>query len=79
MGIDDVFKFDAHVFSALNRFGLCNVQTGLFPTGNTRATVSSSSESRSESAIAINPRNRRNMIGTSKKFIDLRSTSSESA
>jgi hypothetical protein len=54
--------------AALNRFSLCNVQPGLFPTGNRRATVSTPQQTRSESSIAINPRNPRNMVGASKKF-----------
>ena len=54
--------------AALNRYSLCNVQPGLFPTGNRRATVSTPLQSRSESSIAINPRNPRNMVGASKKF-----------
>jgi hypothetical protein len=53
-----------------NRFSLCNVQVGLFPTGNERATTSTAQQSRSESAIAVNPNNPANMVGTSKKFID---------
>ena len=53
-----------------NRLSLCNVQTGLFPGQDQRATWSSSSESRSESVIAINPQNESNMVGASKKFID---------
>lgn len=63
-------KIDAEIFTAFNRFSLCNVQSGLFPTGNKRATVSSPSQSRSESAIVINPKNPNHMIGSSKKFID---------
>lgn len=63
-------RFDAEIFTAFNRFSLCNVQSGLFPTGNRRATFSDPSQSRSESAIAINPKNSNNMIGSSKKFID---------
>ena len=53
-----------------NRLSLCNVQTGLFPGQDQRATWSSSSESRSESVIALNPQNESNMVGASKKFID---------
>lgn len=71
MGNHILTKSDARYFTALsNRYGLCSVQTGLFPTGNTRATVSTPAQSRSESAIAINPRNGDNMVGVSKKFID---------
>ena len=55
----------------LNKFGLVNVQSGLFPLGNVRATTSAPAQSRSESVITVNPRNSRNLIGVSKKFIDL--------
>ncbi len=58
------------VRSRMNRFSLCNVQAGLFPTGNKRATSSSNTQSRSESAIAMNPNDPANMVGASKKFID---------
>lgn len=68
MGIID--RIDTDILTALNKFALCNVHTGLFPTGNKQATVSSPSQSRSESVIAINPKNPKNMIGSSKKFID---------
>ena len=54
----------------MNRFSLCNVQTGLFATGNRRATTSSPAQSRSESAVAMNPLNPDNLVGASKKFID---------
>lgn len=63
-------RVDAEIFTAFNKFSLCNVRSGLFPTGNKRATFSNPSQSRSESAIAINPQNPSNMIGSSKKFID---------
>jgi hypothetical protein len=64
-------KFDpSQIALAANKFSLCSVQTGLFPTGNKRATNSTPSQSRSESCIAINPQNSGNMIGASKKFID---------
>jgi hypothetical protein len=64
-------KFDSsEILRAINKFSLCSVQTGLFPTGNKRATTSNPSQSRSESCIAINPKNPNNMIGSSKKFID---------
>src|SRR4051812_25440657 len=67
----EYLKIDPQLFASLNsRYGLCSVQTGLFKTGNKRATVSSPMQSRSESAIAINPKNANNMIGASKKFID---------
>lgn len=58
------------ITSALNRFSLCSVQNGLFPTGNKQATFSTPLQSRSESCIVINPKNPKNMIGASKKFID---------
>ncbi len=66
-------EFDAirsEILSVFNRYALFNVQSGLFPTGNRRATFSNPVQSRSESVIAINPRNPDNMIGASKKFID---------
>ncbi len=53
-----------------NRFGLCHIETGLFKKGNRQATFSTPTQSRSESVIAINPKNPDNMIGASKKFID---------
>src|SRR5215831_7010845 len=58
------------VFSQLNRFGLWNVEVGLFPSGNVRATTSGPKEARSESCIAINPLKSSHMVGASKKFID---------
>jgi hypothetical protein len=66
----DLSKLDVRALHVLNRFSLCNVQPGLFRTANKRATVSNPSQSRSESVIAINPRDSRNMVGASKKFID---------
>src|ERR1700750_2578039 len=64
-------KYDpSQIILALNQFSLCNVQTGLFPTGNKRATTSSATQSRSESCIAINPKKPNNMIGASQKFIN---------
>jgi hypothetical protein len=62
--------FDPKTAYALNRFSLWNVRPGLFPTGNRRATTSDSRNSRSESCVAINPKNSKNMIGASKRFID---------
>lgn len=59
-----------HQRLSANRIGLCNVQTGLFPGKDERATSSSAMQSRSESAIAVNPQNESNMVGASKKFID---------
>ncbi len=69
MAFGEVFK-DRATASLLNRFSLCNVQVGLFPTRNTQATSSSKMQSRSESCIAVNPKNPANMIGASKKFDD---------
>lgn len=69
-GIEIDAEIFAGFFNNFNKFSLCNVQYGLFPTGNKRATVSNPSQSRSESVIAINPKNPSNMIGSSKKFID---------
>ena len=66
----DLDDADLHRRLTANRFGLCNVQTGLFPGSDRRATSSSSSESRSESVVAVNPQNESNLIGVSKKFID---------
>jgi hypothetical protein len=62
--------YDAEILKAFNKFSLCNVQPGLFPRGNKRATFSNAFQSRSESVVAINPKNSQNMIGSSKKFID---------
>ena len=55
---------------ALNRFSLCNVQPGLFPGTNRQATHSTPAQARSESCLAINPRNPQNLVGASKKFTD---------
>ncbi len=69
-------RLDTEVFDMLRYVGLFKgyrnfyIQDGLFPTRNERATWSNVSQSRSESAIAINPRNPDNMVGSSKKFID---------
>jgi hypothetical protein len=49
---------------------LVNVESGLFAGKNTQATKSSAKNARSESAIAVNPKNPSNMIGASKKFTD---------
>jgi hypothetical protein len=65
----DVRDIDRDILFA-NRFSLCNVEAGLFPGTDHRATSSSATQSRSESAIAINPQNESNMVGVSKKFID---------
>ncbi len=43
---------------------------GIFPGTDRQVTSSNSNQSRSESAIAINPKNAMNMIAVSKKFID---------
>ncbi|MCB9432784.1 MAG: exo-alpha-sialidase [Ardenticatenaceae bacterium] len=64
------FDLNLDFLAELNKVSLCNVQPGLFPTANRQATFSNASQSRSESCIAINPRNPRNMVGASKKFID---------
>jgi hypothetical protein len=62
---------DLHdLFARLNRYGLWNVEVGLFPTGNVRATNSAPNEARSESCIAINRKDSSNLVGASKKFID---------
>jgi len=53
-----------------NRFSLGNVQTGLFPGPDHQVTQSTPAQSRSESVIAINPRNELNMVGASKKFFE---------
>ncbi len=64
-------EFSPHLDLLLaNRANLYTIQTGLFPGANSRATTSSSTQSRSESVIAINPRNELNMVGASKKFIE---------
>ena len=47
-----------------------SVRSGLFASGNRRATYSDSKQSRSESCIAINPLDPQNLIGVSKKFTD---------
>lgn len=43
---------------------------GMFPSTDRQVTFSNPSQSRSESAVAINPLNPQNMIAISKKFID---------
>lgn len=63
-------RIDFDRMALLNRFGLCQVEVGLFPRGNKQTTFSNANQSRSESVIAINPNNQSNMIGASKKFID---------
>ena len=45
-------------------------QTGMFPGVDRKITTSLPNQSRSESAVAINPLNTANMIAVSKKFID---------
>jgi hypothetical protein len=45
-------------------------QTGIFPGVDRKITTSLPNQSRSESAVAINPLNSANMIAISKKFID---------
>jgi hypothetical protein len=65
----DLVDVHAHI-AALNKFSLFDVRAGLFPTGNVRATTSTPKQSRSESCIVVNPRNSKNLIGASKKFLD---------
>lgn len=65
---DHHIDLKAHI--AANKFSICNVKLGLFPRANTQATWSSPQASRSESCIAINPKDPDNMVGASKKFID---------
>jgi hypothetical protein len=43
---------------------------GIFPGTDRQVTVSNQNQSRSESAIAVNPTNQSNLIAISKKFID---------
>jgi hypothetical protein len=43
---------------------------GMFPSADRQVTFSNSNQSRSESAVSINPLNPGNMIAISKKFID---------
>lgn len=43
---------------------------GMFPGSDQRVTFSNASQSRSESAVAVNPTNPSNIIAISKKFID---------
>lgn len=64
------FDLNLGLIAELNKVSICNVQPGLFPTANRQATFSNPSQSRSESCVAINPRNPRNIVGASKKFID---------
>ena len=45
-------------------------QTGMFPGVDRKITTSLPNQSRSESAVAINPMNTANMIAISKKFVD---------
>jgi hypothetical protein len=63
-------RIDLRQLIGLNKFSLCNVEYGLFASGNKRATFSTPSQSRSESCIVINPNDPSNMVGASKKFID---------
>jgi hypothetical protein len=53
-----------------NRHGLGTVQNGLFPGEDRRVTWSTPAQARSESVVAINPRDENNIVGASKKFID---------
>lgn len=61
---------DLNDFPTLNESPFVTIQNGLFPSGNVQATASTPLQARSESVIAINPKNPKNMIGASKKFID---------
>lgn len=54
----------------LHQFSICSVAAGLYPGANQQATSSSPQNQRSESCIAINPKNPANLVGVSKKFID---------
>jgi hypothetical protein len=51
-------------------FGELFRKYGMFPGTDRQVTVSTATQSRSESAIAVNPTNELNIIGISKKFID---------
>jgi len=51
-------------------FGELFRKYGMYPGTDRRVTVSTDKQSRSESAIAVNPKNPANMIAISKKFID---------
>jgi hypothetical protein len=48
-----------------------NITLGLFPQENIQVTSGTPTEARSESVIAVNPRNPNNMIGASKRFSDI--------
>lgn len=61
---------DRTIIRTMSRYGPCSVQQGLFAETDHRATMSLPSQSRSESAVAINPRNESNVVGASKKFIE---------
>ncbi len=53
--------------STLNRDDLFK-RYGLFPEDNVQVTSGNSNQARSESVIAVNPRNKNNLIAASKKF-----------
>ena len=63
-------QFDRGKSAASNRVSLRNGHSGLFRTGNRKATAGTTSQPRSESCIAVNPNNAQNLIGVSKKFTD---------
>jgi hypothetical protein len=67
----ELYRLDVDsIVTELTRRSPCQVQLGLFPRGNRRATYSTPSESRSESCVVINPLNPMNLVGASKKFIN---------
>ncbi len=45
-------------------------QQGIFPGANVRVTQAAANEARSESAIAVDPKNSDRLLGISKHFID---------
>jgi hypothetical protein len=47
------------------------VQVGLFPGPNVQATHTPPGHARSESTLAVNPRDEKNLVGASKRFFDL--------
>lgn len=48
-----------------------DVRVGLFPGRNVQATATPAGHARSESTLAVNPRNDKNLVGASKRFFDL--------
>jgi len=47
------------------------LEVGLFPGPNVQATHTPPGRARSESTVAVNPRNEENLVGASKRFFDL--------